>query len=477
MSEYRQHDLFKPTSSWKPPAELPTHLLKRAVFALDTETCDPNLTVLGPSWFRGGGFVVGFSLAWDGGSCYLPIRHGGGDNLNPKQVLTFMRDLLANYTGTIALMNGLYDLGWCRAEGLYVNPAATLRDVMYQEALLDEHKLRYNLNSIALTYKLPPKDENMLTEAARTHGCDPKAELWRLPARYVGPYAERDAELTLQCYHKQQPLLKLNGLAKVVELEHDLVPLLLEMRWRGVRVDCDKAEQTKQEFMAEYQAHLASLKHLTGYRLDVWSADSCAVALDAAGIRYGKTATGKPNLTDDFLAKHPEVVPNLISKARKAYKAGSTFCQGMVLDHADGAGRLHCEFHPLRSDDGGTVSGRFSCSAPNLQQIPGRDPVMFTKLRGLFLPEEGEQWAASDWSQQEPRLTLHYAYVNNCSRAAEAVDLYNADPNTDYHNFVATLVFGKNFNKKERQVAKTINLGLAYGMGGAKLCQQLGLPT
>ena len=149
----------------------------------------------------------------------------------------------------------------------------------------------------------------------------------------------------------------------------------------------------------------------------------------------------------------------------------------MIIGQADKNGRIHAEFHPLRSDDGGTVSGRFSSSNPNLQQVPARDPRMNTIIRGLFLPEDGEQWCAADYSQQEPRLTIHYAAERGCTRGQEAADRYNTDPDTDYHNFVASLVFGSVFTKQERNIAKMINLGLAYGMGGAKLCKKLGFTT
>lgn len=472
-----QYPLFTPPMTWAPPASLPVNLINEPYFALDTETKDPDLNLLGPSWFRGGGEIVGISLAWKGGSCYLPIAHAGGGNLDGITVLAWLKDLLWNYKGILVLMNGFYDIGWCRAMGVLIGPNVTLHDVMMAAALLDEHRLKYNLASLAKTYNLPPKDETLLREAAITYGCDPKSELWRLPAGYVGPYAERDAVLTLEIYLRQLPLIRQQGLEKVVELEHDLVPLLMEMRWRGVRVDVDGAQQQLEKFNIEYEEHRAQIKTLTGYLPDVWSADSCAVACDKAGLRFNKTTTGKPSFTDDWLAGHEHAVPQLISRSRKAYKAGQTFCKGMILDYADRNGRIHAEFNPLRSDEGGTISGRFSSSSPNLQQVPVHEPRMNTLIRGLFLPEEDERWAAIDYKQQEPRLTVHYAFVRGCQRADVAVRRYNEDPNTDYHSLVAEMVFGSGFTPDDRKRAKTINLGLAYGMGGGKLCRSLGLST
>ena len=471
-----QLPLIVPESSWRPPTELP-NLLNEKVIALDTETNDPQLTELGPSWFRGGGHLAGISLAWRGGNIYIPVGHKGGDNLDKAQVLAWLKPLLANFTGTLVLMHALYDLGWLRTEGIPIPPQANLWDVMMVEALLDEHRGFYNLAAIAQSYHLKPKDETLLREAAAAYGLDPKKDLWQLPGRFVGAYAERDADAPLEIYERQKVLVAQQGLEKVVRLEHDLIPLLQEMRFRGVRVDMKNAEILMDQFTLEHEGYRSEIKRLTGYNVDVWSGDSCAAAMDRADLVFKRTPTGKPAFTDDWLAGHEHEVPRLISKARKSYKAGQTFCKNMVLDHADKNGRIHAAFHPLRSDDGGTVSGRFSSSDPNLQQVPARDARMNTLIRGLFLPEEGEQWCAIDYAGQEPRLTVHYAAARGCTKAQEAVDKYNTDPNTDYHNLVAEMMFGSGYGPAERKKAKTINLGLAYGMGGAKLARSLRLPT
>lgn len=476
-----QLPLILPESSWRPPAYLPEGLHNLDLLALDTETCDPDLTTKGPSWFRGGGKMVGVSLAWRGGhKIYLPIEHEGGDNLDRVVVLAWLKHLLKNFKGTLVLMNGFYDLGWLRIEGIELDyDQIKLHDVQMVAALLDEHRLRYNLDSLAQGYNIPSKDERLLKEAAAAFGCEPKGGLWRMAARFVGPYAEQDAETTLGVYDRQLiEIAKEPGLETVIQLEHDLVPLLIEMRFRGVRVDLKKAEQTRDTFLQEYNEHLDEIKRLSGYRPDIWTPDSVAAAMDNVGLLYPRTGKSNlPSFTDEWLMKHEHAVPQLVSQARKAYKAGINFCQNMVLDHADKNGRIHSEFHPLRSDDGGTVSGRFSSSNPNLQQVPARDPKMNTLIRGLFLPEEGEQWAAIDYSQQEPRLTVHYAASRGCTRAEEAVRLYNENPDMSYHNLVAGWLFGLDFTPKDYKKAKNINLGLAYGMGGAKLCKQMGYPT
>jgi len=143
------------------------------------------------------------------------------------------------------------------------------------------------------------------------------------------------------------------------------------------------------------------------------------------------------------------------------------------MKHCHSDGRIHAHINQIRSDDGGTVSGRISMSDPNLQQIPARDPEIGPMIRSLYLPEEGEQWAAIDFSQQEPRILTHYAHVYGKMRglplegAQEFVDRYNNDPATDFHTMVAEMA---NIPRKQ---AKTINLGMMYGMGVNKLSEQL----
>jgi DNA polymerase I-like protein with 3'-5' exonuclease and polymerase domains len=467
-----QIPLFETPSNWVTPTELPYEIFNAPVIAIDTETKDPDLTTKGPSWFRGGFEVVGISLAWSNKEIYLPIGHHGGGNMDRDNVIGFLRELLQKFTGTLVLAHAFYDLGALKMLGIDIDyTRITVRDVQMIEALIDEHKMRYNLDSIATTYGLANKDERLLREAAANYGVDPKSEMYLLHAKFVGSYASRDASLTLEAYYKQLIQVQLQSLERVIVLEHDLLPLLLEMRWRGVRVDVAKAEELYDRFMKQEREYVAMIQSLTGRPIDIWSADSCAVACDAVGVVYKQTSSGKNSFEDEWLSNHPHQVPQLISKARKQYKAANSFCKGMVLDHADKNGYVHASFNPLRSDDGGTVSGRFSSSAPNLQQVPARDPEMNNLIRGLFLPEEGELWCAADYSQQEPRLTVHYAVVNGCRNAQEAADQYNENPDTDYHQMVA------DFAGIGRKPAKTINLGLAYGMGGAKLARSLGLPV
>ena len=479
----RQQGLFRPDTTWKPPTELPD-LTRMDVVSIDTETRDPELMEKGPAWTRGEGYVVGASAAWEQEghvkSLYAPFRHEGGDNLSPENVIAWLDHFFQNFNGTLVLMNGMYDLSWLLNIGVdlrrIMSEEIKLWDIMWAEALLDENRRSYNLNSLAETYTFGKKDESLLADAAHSFGVDPKSGLWRLPARYVGPYAETDAILPLKIYHKQLKLITEQKLERVCGLEHSLVPCLLTMRRTGIRVDLDRAERHKAGFLEKYEEALRGIKTECGLVPEVFAAESVAKCFDAASITYPKTDKGKPSFTDDWLSAHPSRLAKLVTFARKQHRAANTFCGGMVLDKQY-KGRVRPEFHPLRSDEGGTVTGRFSCSSPNIQQCPTHDIDVGNKIRELFLPEEGDMWAASDWKQQEPRLTVHFAEVQGCSRAAEAAEAYRTNPKTDNHNMTATMIFGPDFTPDQRKKSKTITLGRSYNMGDAKLCRELGLPT
>lgn len=394
--------------------------------------------------------------------------------MEPAKALSYLRAQLEHYQGEVVGANILYDLGWLREADVHLRQAKFV-DVQWTQALLDENMFSYALKALLKHYGLPPKDEELLNQAAQAFGVDPKGGLWQLPSKFVGAYAERDAVSPLEVWAKQQPLLEKENLGRVWNLEHSLLPLLLKMRAQGVRVDLARAEELRNKFQQEEQKHTQEIKRITGVEVDIWAAASLAKAFDVEGIKYGRTPTGKPSFTADYLGALEHPLGRAVERARTYNKAWSTFCEGQVLDYAipegNGYGRIHGEFHPLRSDDRGTVGGRFAMSNPNLQQAPVRDPDIGPLYRQIFVAEAGKLWAAPDYSQQEPRIGVHFAELLNLPGAKEVGDTYRNDPKTDYHQLVADMT------GLQRKPAKTINLGLDYGMGGAKLCRSLGLPT
>ena len=467
-----QMAMFTPKSEWVPPHELPDITSAKSI-AIDVETKDPNLKTKGPGWPTGDGEVVGYAVAVDGWKGYIPIRHGGGGNIDERIVNNWMKKVCESPAEKI-MHNAQYDAGWLRRMGFTLN--GRIIDTMVVASLLDENRFSYSLNALAFDYLAKTKSEKNLTEAARDFGVDPKAELWKLPSMHVGPYAEVDAELTLELWNYFKTLISKEDLWSIINLELDVLPVLIDMTWKGVRIDKDRVERTRDYLLKEEKEMLAKIKHITGMNVEVWAAQSLAKAFDSVGISYPKTDKGAPSFTRSFLSEHEHELPKMILRTRGLNKTHGTFIN-TIMKHTAVDGRIHSHINQIRSDDGGTVSGRISMNNPNLQQIPARDPELGPMIRSLFLPEEGEEWASIDFSQQEPRILVHYAHAYGKSQGhdmqgvQEFVDGYQNDPDMDFHTMVADMA------KIPRKQAKTINLGMMYGMGVNKLSDQLDIPV
>jgi len=451
---------------WCAPQSFPdlTHV---DTIAIDLETKDPNLRTLGPGWVRGDGYVVGVAVSTGDYTGYFPVRHEGGGNLAPNIVFKWLQKQLDTPYITKVFHNATYDLGWLRHEGITV--AGKIVDTMIAAPLLDENRFSYSLNALGYDYVGSVKSEKMLRAAASSWGIDAKAELWKLPAKYVGTYAEQDASLTFSLWNILKAEINKKELTHIFELETSLTPLLLDMREKGVRVDLNRAEQTKSILQKREKELLASVKKDTGILVEPWVATSVASVLDYYQIPYTTTEkSGQPSITKAFLQACTHEVAHKILKIRELNKASSTFIDSILrYEHNS---RIHCEFNQLRSDDGGTVTGRFSSSNPNLQQIPARDPEIKQMIRGLFIPEEGDQWGSFDYSSQEPRLLVHYCSLlsdHNPNPSVESIVSAYHDSEVDFHQMVADMA------SITRKQAKTVNLGIMYGMGQGKLANTL----
>jgi len=460
-----EQDLFnEPT--WVPPIELPD-LSKETIIAIDVETCDPNLLTLGPGWSRNDGRLIGIAVASSKWYGYLPFGHEGGGNMSKKMVVTWLQDQL-KHGMSVVFHNAQYDLGWLRTVGITV-PGKIL-DTMIAAPLLDENRYSYSLNALGATYLGEKKKEDELRMAASQHGVDAKKDMWKLPASRVAAYAETDARLTLQLWNVLRRKLAEENCGKILEMELKLLPIIFEMRVKGIRVDLNKAAETKKYLQDKEDTLLLEVKKETGVDIEPWTATSLAQAFDKLNLTYERTAkSDAPSFTKHFLKTHKHPIAKKILEIREYNKANTTFVE-TILQHQH-KGRIHCEFNQLRSGDGGTVTGRFSSSHPNLQQVPARHPEIKELIRGLFVPEEGCKWGSFDYSAQEPRWLMHYASLTpetkDNVRVQEIVKSYQSD-DLDFHQMVADIA------GVERNLAKTINLGIMYGMGIGKLAGILG---
>ena len=454
--------MLMPTTEWVTPTEFPD-LRKAEEIAIDLETRDPELKKLGSGAIKGSGEVVGIAVAVDGYKAYFPIAHGEGPNMDRKKVLDWFTDVCES-PATKIFHNAMYDVCWIKNLGIKIN--GLIIDTMIAASIIDENRFQYSLNSLSWVYLKQGKNEALLTKAAKERGLDPKAEMWKLPASEVGGYAEKDAELTLLLWHHLKKIIIEDDLQDIFNLETDLFPCLVDMRHLGVRVDIEKADQLKKVMAIKEQNLLQQIKIETGIDTQIWAARSIAEVFEKLKLPYSRTEkTDSPSFTKNFISTHNHPVVRMIAEARKINKVSTTFID-TILNHSH-LGRIHADINQIRSDDGGTVTGRFSYANPNLQQIPARDPDTGPLIRSLFIPEEGCTWGTFDYSQQEPRLVAHYALRFGLDSATPISEAYQEDPKTDFHQIVADMA------EIERKEAKTINLGLFYGMGKNKLMNEL----
>jgi len=454
--------MFKPETEWVPPTHLPD-LKEHKEIAIDLETRDPNLLTMGSGSVRGDGEVIGIAIAVEGWSGYFPINHQGGGNMDRELVLDWFEEVL-HTEATKIFHNAMYDVSWIRSMGYTINGG--IIDTLIAASLINENRWGYSLNALGKEYTGMGKNEKVLQAAAKEWGVNPKSEMWRLPAPLVGDYAEQDAVVTLKLWHVLQHEISKQDLWDVFNLETNLFPCLVDMKFKGVRVDVDKAEATKKQLtITEKQIH-RDIKKLAGFEVEIWAGASIATAFDKVNLPYDRTEKGAPSFTKNFLATHPAELPKLINQAREINKANTTFIE-TILKH-NHKGRIHSDINQIRSDDGGTVTGRFSYSNPNLQQIPARHKELGPLIRSLFIPEQGTKWGCFDYSQQEPRLVVHFSSLLRLEGSQMIVDQYNAGE-ADFHQMIADMA------GIERKQAKTINLGLMYGMGKNKLMAELGL--
>lgn len=433
------------------------------LLGIDTETKDPDLKELGPGPRRDG-YLIGVSIATKDRGWYFPLKHPDTRNVPEEKFYQWLKSLEdKKFIGA----NISYDLDYLQYKGF--RPKSRILDVQHIEALLDENRRRYNLDSLAEQYLDKHKEETDIERYCNEKGWKgkPQIHLWRMPASVVEPYAIEDARLCLEIFSKQFPKCKEQDLLTVLDIECRLTPLLLQMREHGVRMDETALDTAIIDFQKREHKMKQDLNKLAGREISIWAANDLAHLFDRNGKEYPLTAkTKKPSFTKDFLSKVNWEPAQMIAQVRSMDKMRGTFLEGQMKKMTVN-GRIHANIHPLKGTDNGTVSGRFSYSQPNLQFIPARDEILKKLIRGMFLPEEGELWGKTDYSQVELRILAHYA---RGLKSDELVTMWNKDPMADFHQTCADMV------GVDRTTAKRINFGVVYGMGVAKMAIELGIP-
>ncbi len=504
-------------TDWVMPTVFPD-LSRAHRLSIDIESYDPHLHARGPGFIHRDAHVIGVAVATEDFAGYYPIRHLRPPNFDPALVARWLRDITKGSNAKVGA-NFLYDLEGLHFEGVD-NVQGPCLDIQNAEGLIDEESALidsadekgFKLDALARKYLGEHKAHEALNRAMKVMKCknmgECKKRMRELPA-WAGPglYATADAVLTMRVLEKQEEELEKQDLLSIWKLETALVPILLKMRLHGVKVDLDAAERLSKWIKDQVEIKRRAIKEATGVWVNPWAPKDMVKMCEAMGVEHASTAPsanfpdGQPSFTKVWLNERPEQPFKDCATIKKLEKMERDFVTGLVLSRNIN-GRIHAQFHQLRrakegDGDGedGARSGRFSCTNPNLQQIPIRedreqDPILkglAPKIRELYIPDEGKKWGCHDYRSQEPRLTVHYANLLHLPGAAEAVAEYNRDPDTDYHLLVAKMAglicptgwHGKSCGvcNTGRDQAKIMNLMLTYGAGERKLAYNLGFIT
>lgn len=469
-----------PYTGWKAPTEYP-NLSAAKIISYDVESKDPELTTAGPGWGRGHGkhSIVGVSIAVPGASWYFPMRHETHpeQNMDPEQTLRFLRHTLGDERPKVGA-NLIYDMGSLMNEGVIVR--GRQYDVQFAEALLNSESPDVSLEALAQKYLGQGKVTDVLYEWLSSWvggSAGPKMRKWiyKAPPTLVGPYAEGDAWQPLEILTKQWGPMHSRGVLDLFDLECRLIPLLVKMRMKGAPVSMDAAHRIYDDLSHQAKDVEARLAHVAGMPVNPNAGDTIERAFKAHNIPIPQTFDKKKQIHKKSFAaplleliEHP--IAELIVEYRQLTKVANTFVKSYIINKQVN-GLLHCSFHPLKGEGGGTRSGRFSSSDPNLQNIPVRTDLG-KLVRNAFVAREGAIWRKWDYSQIEYRLLAHHAVGPG---AAELQALYRAQPDTDYHEATIDMVKRMTGTDLDRRPAKTINFGLIYGMSQPELAKRLKL--
>lgn len=380
-----------------------------------------------------------------------------------------------------------FDLHFLRAAGIDLSQVP-VADTMVFAALLDEHLMKYDLDSLGNKYLGIGKDNTIYERLADIFGGQPTKHaqaknLWKAPWGLLIKYAMQDTRTVLRLYEHQVGRLEAEELGRVADLEMRLLPVLLDMEHRGVRVDLERANNAAKQISEQAVLKQEKLNRLAGFPVNPNPSHSIKKLFEPKwidqggywelndGTRCSTTDAGQASIDAECLRRMKHPAAKMILDLRTMLKTRDTFLNGHILGHHHN-GVIHANFNQTRSDnDLGTSTGRLSCNAPALQQIHKRNKEIASVVRAIFIPDGGQDWGCRDWSQMDFRVFAHYAANPRILR------MYADDPELDFHQMVADLTgLPRSMTPGIKGNAKQINLGLVFGMGEGKLAQEMGLP-
>lgn len=429
----------------------------------------------GLDWKRN--HVTGYVITSSDFNAFIPVRMGGGANLldpdaGPLRTATdenvkqhaFERELARAFVirrerKLLTIGHNLkFDMHMSANQGVMLGREC--EDTSINAAMLDEFARSFSLENCAIAAGVTPKrGEEMYKHLAAQFGGEAKREqmenFWRLSGDDpVGvDYAMGDGTTTLELRTKQIVEILAQDMGFIHNVESQLIWTIFRMERRGIKVDANRIEEVQKE--VERQLLIAEAKLPKGFNSR--SGPQVRKVMEDAGHTdwpmtepSSKFPQGQPSFPEKWLKKSP--VGKAIIDVRKLSNLDNSFLTPLRDEHVF-KGRVYSSLNQMKGDEYGTISGRFSSSQPNLQQIPKRDKDLGRLFRSVFVPDDEMEFYEADYSQCEPRLFAHY------SQEPALLEGYNHNPPLDMHHVVA-----KAFNVERDPTAKRMNMGILTGM-------------
>jgi len=404
--------------------------------------------------------IVGIALCKEKGkSYYVPVRHTGPGNI--QDALSILTPVLEDPAVAKVGHNLKYDMLILRQEGIHVR--GMLYDTMVASYLLNPIKPDHSLQDTAvehLAHKKRPFAEVL----------GKRLSFAEVPIEEATQYAAEDAELAMELKDILFDKLRSAGLGKIYfEIEMPLIYILTDMEEAGIKINRERTEELSKELDRELENLQSKIYILAGSTFNINSPRQLGkVLFDDLGLKpMKKTKTGFSTSMDvlEELSKSHEL-PGEILNYRSFYKLKTTYTDALPKLINARTGRIHTSFNQTV-----TATGRLSSSDPNLQNIPIRGE-WGTKIREIFIADEGHMLVSADYSQIELRILAHMS---------EDESLIDAFKNgIDVHTRTASEIFGaplEAVTSGMRRAAKVVNFGIVYGMSAYGLSEALSITS
>lgn len=431
------------------------------IIAVDIETDDPNLENFGSGSIRKDGEILGVGMYSESTNRYNGYFHPRSD---------IVRDVMKDSSITKVFHNGVYDLDWLY-NGYGISFAGRIEDTMTREYLLNAYANEYNLDACCARRGVVGKNyQDTIENWWFSQGKKGKAikHLKEIPEPIVSKYCQQDCKATYELFQRQQKPLEDEDLLFANDIECRLYPILMEMKKNGIRVDADRQRQLSDDLTAKYMEGMQRLQMKYPFFTSLTAPSQLKKIWLQEGIPFHYIEeTGNVSFAADILDLIDHPVAGEIKRLRTLNAAITKFIDGALMDNKI-RGRIHATFYPALRDEGGTITGRFSCQDPNMQNISARENKFGEEIRSIFVPEDDCILLAFDYKQIEYKMFLNYA----CGEGAEeARQRFVTDPSTDYHEMVLHMMHWEQM-MNARNLCKNFNFGSIYGLGVASFAKK-----